>query len=477
MNKLLHSVLVFFFMTTPLLAVEISQPATPQGRFGIWLLGDEAFTDDIVDAGMSYMIKQYRWEQIEPTQDVFRFQEIDQWYENVLEPHDLAGVLIIRTGQSWATDNSYDPELGQEINELASAPPLDYDDYYDLVHTLARYFEGRIDIFIIENDPVTLVSWYGTPEEYIELSGVAYQAIKDANPRSIVIANKLPAMGFGYLIARDLYDAGQTQEALDFWNGYYSRRAEQFQVDSLAELRSWLQSDFGLWVVNFVNVIMTPEQAQHLDAIGFNYYLHYDYIDEVVEWMRTKMEENGFYRPLLDLEHGVKDERLVVSDLTASEELVKGYMIMQSLDIGYISWYPFTIDTVSHNSEYLKPMYDFQASSYLPAYFAMKTLSDHFTRLHAFEGVEAPSYVRYSFRNLETERTDLEVLWNDAGNMTVELPFPTFAHLAVVTDHLGTVEQIAYNDGGSLSLEVGAAPRFIQWKRLGVTKHENPDPF
>jgi hypothetical protein len=474
MKNAKRALLILLITSAPLLAVVNSQPASLGGRFGIWLLGDDSLTDDVVDAGMSYMIKQYRWEQIEPAQDLFGFQNVDEWYEAVLDPHDLTGVLIIRTGQCWATDNSYDPELGEEIDELASTPPLDYGDYYDLIYALVGHLKGRIEIFIIENDPITLKSWYGTPEEYVQLCGVAYQAAKDANPRCVVIANKVPAMSFGYLIARDLYEGGRFQDAIDFWNGYYGRRDEQFQVDSLGELLNWLNSDFGLWTEHFAEVMMTPEQAQHLDAIGFNYYLHYDYIDDVVQWLKAKMEEKGFYRPLLDLEHGVKDERLVVSDFVASEELVKAYAILQAEGIRNLSWYPFTIDTSSHNVEYLKPMYDFQTSEFLPPYYAMKTLSEYFEEYHTFESVEAPSFTRYSFRNLLTERVDLEIIWNEAGDMTLTLPFPSFSQLATVSDHLGISVDSVRNETGTLEIEVGVAPTFIRWESSEVEKHPSP---
>ena len=475
MRTSLGSILALLLFIAPLFSVVITRPPILEDRFGIWQLGDDAQGGNVREAGVSYVIKQFRWEQIEAEQDLFNFKLADDWYDDVLEPNGLYGVLIIRTGQCWATDNSYDSTLGEPLNEFASTPPLDYGDYYDFVFHIVDHLKDRINSFVIENEPVTRVAWYGTPEEYLMLTEVAYQAAKDANPGGVVIGNKLPAMGFAFLIARDLYEEGALTEAVDFWNGYYSRRDERFQVSDPGELLNWLDSDFGLWVVNFVDVIMTSDQAENLDAIGFNYYLHYDDIEKVVEWIYSKMETNGFYRPLLDLEHGVKDEREVVTDSTASEELVKGYTIVQSLGVRSVSWYPFTLDSTSHNYDYLKPMYDTHTQDFLPAYYAMSTFASHFDYYHFFYDQDESCCSRYSFKNLRTGLVDLDIIWSDSGDTTLTLPFPGAFNCAVVMDHLGGSADTLFNLNGTLEVDIGAAPKFIDWQRVTIPSHHDPE--
>jgi hypothetical protein len=472
MREKIHLVLLLTLFAVPLFARVISQPASLNGRFGAYLLGDDELADDASQAGLSFFIHQYRWEQIEPERDMFGFGSIDTWYREVLRPQKLSGVINLRTGQCWATDNSYDPELGVELNDFASAPPLDYDDYYDFIYTTVDHFRGRIEHFIIENDPVTKQAWYGTPDEYIELCRVAYDAAKAANPNCVVIANKFPAMAFGYIIAGELFDRGQYQEAMDFWNGYHSRRDERYQVASIAELQNWLESDFGLWAVDFSNAIMSREQSSNMDAIGVNYYLHYDYIDDVIGWLFDRMDENGYHLPIFDLEHGVKDDRQVVSDTAAAQELVKGLTIMQSLGITTIAWYPFSIDSVSHNFEYLKPLYDFQNQEHLPAYYSMQTMNECFSRYHFIDHVKEDPYALYTFMNIATEQVDLAVLWSDSGDITVSVPFPGFADYAVVQDSYGAIVRTRFNDGEDLDVPIGASPVFVRWKETGVGTHE-----
>jgi hypothetical protein len=434
--------------------------------FGINMLAEDEHAEDVDNGGMKYIVLTARWEQIEQEQDEFNSQFLDNFYNDVLEPNDLSCILIVRTGQCWATDNSYDPELGVPLSEFASTPPLDYDDYYQFIYTIVEYLKGKIDFFVIENDFLTLQSWYGTPEEYVQLCGVAYQAAKAANPHCVIIGNKFPAMGFSFLIARELYESGAHQEAIDFWNGYSERRSENYQVHSLEELLERLNSDFGLWTEYFADVTMTREQAQNMDVIGYNYYLHYDFIDEVIGWFLEKMEVNGFYRPLFDLEHGVKDDRLVVSDEVAAQELVKGYVITQSLGVRYISWYPFSIDTTLHNADFLKPMYDLYEAEYFPAYYAMQNLSEHISKYHFFESVEGYSYSRYRFKSVITEQADIEVVWADGSETTLNIPFPPFASRAFVTNYTGS-ETIVYEDTDTLRIDVGIEPKFIKWQMEG----------
>lgn len=438
------------------------------------MLGEDELADDAAGAGMSYVLRQYKWGQIELAQDVFNFSQIDTWYYEGLEPNGLGAIVILRTGQCWATDNEDDSTLGIPLPSSSSAPPLDYDDYYDFIYRFVDHFNGDIQHIIIENDPLTKYQWYGTAEEYEDLVEVAYDAAKDANSNCIVIGNKFPAMSFGYLIASDLLREGRLQDAIDFWNGYHSRRHEGFQVESLGELVTYLHSDFAVWAIPFAREILSGDQAENLDAMGFNYYLHYDYIDEVIEWLGARMQENGYSLPLLDLEHGIKDERGVVSNVTAAQELVKGYSIAHSLGAAYISWYPFTMDTVSHNYEDLKLMYDYQEAEPLPAYYAMRTFADHCSLRHKFHDEVSSFYRRFAFENRDTQLVDLDIIWSDEAETTLTIPFRVPFRYAVVTNYLGNAPDTLSNENDSLTVNIGKAPKLIKWLEGLVPSHAQP---
>ncbi len=462
MKKAVLTLLVLF-VPVSLASVTLNYRSTlPPERFGTYQLGDDTLANEVRNAGLSYVVRQYRWEQIETEQDVFNFNNVDTWYDSVLEPNGLGAIITLRTGQSWATDNSYNPDVGIPLPEFASAPPLSYVDYYDYIYQTVDHLEGRIDHFIIENDPLTKLQWYGTPDQFKLLTGVAYRAAKDANPDCVVLGNKFPAVAFGHLITRDLLRQGKYGEALDFWNGYNERR-EGFQVSDLGELLEQLDTDFSWWLDDFTTAIMTAGQAGNLDAIAYNYYVQYEYIDEVIDWLNGKMAAGGFSLPLWDLEHGIKDEHGEVTEVQTAGELVKGYAITMSHGIPYIAWYPFTIDSTGHNFENLKPMYDFANGEFLAPYFAMQVFSRHITPSHLPHSAVELDYSRYTFKNVFSGRKDTEIVWSDAFNGTLDIPFRPGAGAAVVTHFLGGQAETIPNADDTLVVDINTSPRFIRW--------------
>lgn len=462
--KCLFTIILGFILFAMPLAPEIRKHHDViKGRYGGFPIGAADLADDMSAAGISNAIRVYRWDQVEISQDIFDFSLVDYEYYDVMKPNGIEEIMMIRTGQGWATDTSFDSTLGIPIPEESSAPPLNYNEYYDFIFALVDHFKGDVDRFIIENDPLTLYCWYGTASEYKQLVATANQAAKDANPSCTIMANKFPAMSFAYLIAYDLYEGGMYQQAVNFWNGYFSRRDERFQVEDLSELLLYLNSNFGVWLRNFVDETMMPDQAENVDIIVFNYYLHYNYIDEVVAWLNYKMQENGYRKTLLDLEHGVKDERNVVSDSLAAEELVKGYAIVHSLDIPQVGWYPFALDTLTHNYYILQLMYDLTYERFLPPYYAMRTFSDHIGPAHFFCEKQISYYSRYSYKDKLRHSIDRDIVWSDEAETTIVIPFSDAFQSLIVTDYIGSHSDTIPRNGDSVAVEVGRKPKFLKW--------------
>jgi len=175
------------------------------------------------------------------------------------------------------------------------------------------------------------------------------------------------------------------------------------------------------------------------------------------------MQQEGYEKPLWDLEHGIKDERNVITDFTAAGELVKNYIITIGLGIDNIAWYPFTMDSTGHNFENLKLMYDLENQEFLPPYHAMQTLTNHLSTLCRFDGVIQTNYSRYSFKSLRKHRVEFEVVWSDSIDMPVNLLFrPSTTH-AVVTHFFGSPVETIANENDTLTVQVDKAPRFIKW--------------
>jgi len=106
---------------------------------------------------------------------------------------DVVGVLQFTP--PWAAQN---PAHGQRsVPKNLALPASDPNNYFaQFAGRLASHYKGRIDRFVIWNEPEfkpgdrgagQSATWYGSDEEYYLLLKRAYQAIKAANPNAVVI--------------------------------------------------------------------------------------------------------------------------------------------------------------------------------------------------------------------------------------------------------------------------------------------------
>jgi uridylate kinase len=70
---------------------------------------------------------------------------------------------------------------------LPPSPAKDPDDYYQFVHTLVSRCKGRVRYWQNDCEPNNPVFWEGTPEEFVAELKVFYRAVKDADPDALVV--------------------------------------------------------------------------------------------------------------------------------------------------------------------------------------------------------------------------------------------------------------------------------------------------
>jgi hypothetical protein len=125
------------------------------------------------------------------------------WLGRTLPPRALAGELnrgvrmagLLQFTPDWAATDSADP--GRSVPRNLDLPDDDPNNYWGrFVYETVRYYTGRIDEWIVWNEPEFRPSdaaagqgtytWRGTDEQFARLMEVAYRAAKRANPRAIV---------------------------------------------------------------------------------------------------------------------------------------------------------------------------------------------------------------------------------------------------------------------------------------------------
>jgi hypothetical protein len=153
------------------------------------------------DMGAHYVRIQMPWEDIEQSgKGDFWDHKFNQsaWdkYDTIVDLAQEVGVeLIVRIDRPprWAraiADATPAFQAGLRENGNSTGPPEDYRDYADFVGAVAERYRGKLRFFQVWNEPNLSYEWNWVlpePERFVELLGLAYTAIKQANPDAVVL--------------------------------------------------------------------------------------------------------------------------------------------------------------------------------------------------------------------------------------------------------------------------------------------------
>jgi hypothetical protein len=158
-------------------------------------------------AGFDSVVQVFAWREIEPTRGQFHWEVTDQ----VLAAAEYYGLdLVVRLDQHPAWVSQVQPPL--------NAPPDVLADYQRFVERVAWRYRGRIQAYIIWNEPNLALEWAGRapdPAAYVALLKAGYHGVKAGDPQALVVAAGLaPTNGHGALalderaFLRAMYQAG-----------------------------------------------------------------------------------------------------------------------------------------------------------------------------------------------------------------------------------------------------------------------------
>ncbi|MDM8521619.1 beta-galactosidase [Anaerolineales bacterium HSG6] len=165
----------------------------------------------VEQAGFRWVKQQFAWRDIEGAgKGEWAWENPDRMMRQI-ESQNLKVIARLDNQPQWAAPDTELPEI---------SPPDNLQDYYDYVYAIASRYKGRIQAYQIWNEPNLAREWGGrapNPAEYVELLKVGYKAVKDADPKAIVISAGLApttryddvAMPDSYFV-QGMYDAGAT---------------------------------------------------------------------------------------------------------------------------------------------------------------------------------------------------------------------------------------------------------------------------
>jgi hypothetical protein len=135
-----------------------------------------------------------KWTHVEPEKGRFEFAEPDYQIDRVLkEGLHVIGLLPFPSSDWSSTAPASVPAKGWPgVPWRGVYMPRDLGEFQDYVRATVRHYAGRIDVWEIMNEPVyteyALTRSLGYKEaDYVKLLEAAYKAVKEADPKAMVI--------------------------------------------------------------------------------------------------------------------------------------------------------------------------------------------------------------------------------------------------------------------------------------------------
>ncbi len=135
-------------------------------------------------ANITWVRQFFRWDQIEPQQGVYQWDQIDQIVKPFTGTPDLKLVAVLIDSPAWARNS----------NPSATAPPTDPAAFASFAHDFAAHYSDTIDEYQVWDEPNLSIAWGDSdprPAEYLALLSAAYNAIHSADSTATVIAAAL----------------------------------------------------------------------------------------------------------------------------------------------------------------------------------------------------------------------------------------------------------------------------------------------
>ncbi len=141
----------------------------------------------VKDMGFRWIKQNFGWRDIELSKGRFDWSHTDYIVDTAHRYGNLE--LLIRV--------DHQPEWSRAGCTL-QGPPEDLNDYGDFLAAVAERYRGKIAAYEIWNEPNLAREWCDrspNPAAYAEMLRVAYRAIKDSDPRALVISAGLSPTG------------------------------------------------------------------------------------------------------------------------------------------------------------------------------------------------------------------------------------------------------------------------------------------
>jgi hypothetical protein len=262
--------------------------------------------------------------------------------------------LKIRVGSCWATGGR-----GQHVRgvkeKTESLPPHDMGRYEGFVRDVVRrYARMGVHEYAVENEINSPIMWGGTPDQYIQLARVAAAAIRDEDPRGVVVDPGISSTAYGWAMAKRLLDQGRADEAVRVYDAYYERRfstrgRELPRVNNAGGLRIALRGEQAQRNLGYLGVVRRLAGERVFDIYQLHFYEKWSNVPALVDYLHSLVPrgmpieawEVGMFWP-----EGGPDERM------RAQELTKTVTALLAGGVREVIWLPLMQDDADREKRY-----------------------------------------------------------------------------------------------------------------------------
>jgi len=184
------------------------------------------------------MVSAYaEWMYVEPSLGNWQFAKLDGYVARATSV-GLSITLPLAVTPRWASARPDEPGI---YGPGTAAEPADLERWRTYVRTVAARYAGRIHSYEVHNEANTTPFWTGGIPKLVELTRIAREEIRMADPKALVIAPSGVGLDKRISWVRDFLSAGGAQYVdIASYHLYHSPMAPEAMVPRLQEMRTQL---------------------------------------------------------------------------------------------------------------------------------------------------------------------------------------------------------------------------------------------
>lgn len=414
----------------------ISTSDSRYDRFGVVgrTAGDRA-TKLLDELAVGWVRIPVNWSEVEPRAGSHNWQQVTAAVASQTRTRPRMHVMVTLRAKSPRAARS---ASGKDSSK-ATVPPRDLDAYYDFVYGMARRGAGTVACWQIENEMEGQSWWQGSSRDYLDLLKTAHRAVRAADPSAQI------ALG-GFTSQSSTIAAfasrGASQEEIAREIGFGKGRADPQAVSRLRRNQEFMDD-------------VLAHGGPYFDVADLHLYHRYQTIPMRVEWLRSKMREYGYQKPIWATEVGGPDPLMEpYSESVQAQEVIKRVALSLASGVEKVFWLGLT-EMPDQGERFHHMGLTTVGGRRKPAFRAYQLTVRKLADLPYSDALDIPG--GYGLR-FERGTQVLWVLWADRG---ARLALQANSPQVRITRSDGK-EELRTTEEGLLDLQLTADPVFVE---------------